>query len=297
MPLWDSVQRSLEKASQEAARIARTQRLRSIIDGLSRQINTQNNAIVNKAMDLFVSGQLTQSELLPLCQEMMHLHQQLNQAQIELKQLQAQANQPQSSQVPSAPLPPQSMPNPNQPLPPVITEPGQVPYTTASTESGQNALYAPPPSPEYQSYMDSTTSNTVAPPPPGMEPLTVSAFETMRINMGPSLSPAPSQTASRLCAVCHTEIQPNMSFCHNCGAPVQDSDSLHSPTMRAGSFEQLDAHGQATQLASSGSAYATPASQGQMNVSDLADNQETVRASTPPPTSDAAPAPEPHKEV
>src|SRR5581483_3419781 len=238
--------RSLEKASQEAARIARTQRLRSTIDGLSRQINTQNNAIINKAMDLFVSGQLTQSELLPLCQEMMNLHQQLNQAQNELKQLQAQANQSQSSQ---APLPPQSMANPNQPLPPVTTEPGQVPYTTASTESGQNALYAPPP-PEYQSYMDSTTSNTLPPPPPGMQPLTVSAIETMRINMGPSFSSAPSQTDSRLCTVCHTEIQPNMSFCHNCGAPVQEGDSLHSPTMRAGSFEQLDAHGQATQLAS-----------------------------------------------
>jgi len=296
MPLWDSVQRSLEKASQEAARIARTQRLRSIIDGLSRQINTQNNAIVNKAMDLFVSGQLTQSELLPLCQEMMNLHQQLNQAQIELKQLQAQANQSQSSQVSPAPLPPQSMPNPNQLPPPVTTEPGQVPYTTASTEGEQNALHAPPP-PEYQSYMDSTTSNTVAPPPPGMEPLTVSAIETMRINMAPSLSPAPSQTGSRLCTVCRTEIQPNMPFCHNCGAPVQEGDSLHSPTIRAGSFEQLDAHEQATQLASAGSAYATPNNQGQMNASDLGDNQETVRANTPPPASDAAPAPEPHKEV
>ncbi len=294
MPLWDSVQRSLEKASQEAARIARTQRLRSSIDGLSRQINTQNNAIINKTMDLFVSGQLTQSELLPLCQEMMHLHQQLNQAQIELKQLQAQANQSQSSQASSAPLPPQSMSNPNQPLPPVTTEPGQVPYTTASTESGQNALYAPP---EYQSYMDSTTSNTVAPPPPGMEPLTVSAIETMRISMEPSLSSAPSQTDSRLCTVCHTEIQPNMFFCHNCGTPVQDSDSLHSPTMRAGSFEQLDAHGQATQFASASSAYSTPDNQGQMNAPDLADNQETVRASTPPPASDAAPAPEPHKGI
>ncbi len=293
MPLWDSVQRSLEKASQEAARIARTQRLRSIIDGLSRQINTQNNAIVNKAMDLFVSGQLTQSELLPLCQEMMHLHQQLNQAQIELKQLQAQTNQSQSS---PAPLPPQSMPNPNQSFPPVTVEPGQEPYTTASTEKDQNAVYAPPP-PEYQSYMDSTTSNTVPPPPPGMEPLTVSAIETMRISMASSLSSALSQTGSRLCTVCRTEIQQNMPFCHNCGASVQDSDSLHSPTMRAGSFEQLDAHGQATQLASAGSAYPTPNDQGQMNASDPDDNQETVRANTPPPASDAAPAPEPHKEV
>src|ERR1700676_408792 len=123
MPLWDSVQRSLEKASQEAARIARTQRLRSIIDALSRQINTQNNAIVNKAMDLFVSGQLTQSELLPICQEMMNLHQQLNQAQIELKQLQVQANQSQSSQGAPASLPPQGMPNPNQSFPPVTLEP------------------------------------------------------------------------------------------------------------------------------------------------------------------------------
>jgi zinc-ribbon domain len=291
MPLWDSVQRSLEKASQEAARIARTQRLRSIIDGCSRQINTQNNAIVNKAMDLFVSGQMTQSELLPLCQEMMNLHQQLNQAQIELKQLQAQANQSQSSQ---APLPSQSSPNPHQLLPPATTEPGQVPYTTASVESQQNALYAPPP-PEYQSYMDSTISNTMPPPPPGMEPLTVSAIETMRINM--LTSSAPSQTGSRFCTVCRTEIQPNMPFCHNCGAPVQDSDSLHSPTMRAGSFEQFDAHGQATQLASAGSAYATPDSQRQTNAPDSSDNQETVRASTPQPASDAAPAPEPHEEV
>jgi len=77
MPLWDSVQRSLEKASQEAARIARTQRLRSTIDGLARQINTQQNNIFNKVMDMFVAGQLTSSELFPLCQEMMNLQQQL----------------------------------------------------------------------------------------------------------------------------------------------------------------------------------------------------------------------------
>src|SRR5438876_6477165 len=93
MPLWDSVQRSLEKASQEAARIAKTQRLRSIIDGLTRQINTQNNSILNKTLDLFIAGQLTQSELLPLCQELANLQQQLNQAQTELKQLQASPSQ------------------------------------------------------------------------------------------------------------------------------------------------------------------------------------------------------------
>lgn len=67
--------------------------------------------------------------------------------------------------------------------------------------------------------------------------------------------------------------------------------------MRAGSFEQPDAHGQATQLASADSAYSTPASQGQTNAPDPDDNQETVRANTPPTANDAPPAPEPHKEV
>ncbi len=124
MPLWDSVQRGLEKASQEAARIARTQRLRSNIDGLSRQMYAQNNAIFNKTMELFVSGQLTQSELLPLCQEMINLQQQLNQAQNELKQLQAQSSQPpapHAADIPDVPPPP----------------PGVEPLTVSSIETIQ----------------------------------------------------------------------------------------------------------------------------------------------------------------
>src|SRR5712691_12870974 len=79
MPLWESVQRGLEKATQEATRIAKTQRLRSTIDGLSRQIHAQNGNILNKTMELFIAGQLTQSELVPLCQEMVSLQQQLTQ--------------------------------------------------------------------------------------------------------------------------------------------------------------------------------------------------------------------------
>ena len=106
MPLWDSVQRSLEKASQEAARMAKTQRLRYTIDGLSRQISTQSNNIVNKTMDLFSAGELTQSELLPLCQEITNLQQQLNLAQNELKQI--QATQPQTTG-------PQTMPGASNP--------------------------------------------------------------------------------------------------------------------------------------------------------------------------------------
>ena len=87
MPLWDSVHRGLEKASQEAARIARAQRLRATVDGLSRQMQLQNSLLINKAMELFIAGQLTQNELLPLCQALAQLQYQLNQAQIEMTQL------------------------------------------------------------------------------------------------------------------------------------------------------------------------------------------------------------------
>ena len=250
MPLWDSVQRSLEKASHEAARIARTQRLRSISDGLTRQINTQNNAIVNKAMELFVAGQLTQNELLPLCQEMLNLHQQLNQAQNELKQLQLQANQAQGSQ---APLPPSGTPNQ---YPPAGS--GQLPYQTPippSTEGNQNPLHL---STEYQSYMDSTNSYTVPPPPPGVEPLTVSSSETIVGHLATPLPSAPlvplsaeplSPTSNSFCTTCNSLVPANTAFCHNCGSPVQEPGSEHTPTMRGGTPEQLHADDRATQMA------------------------------------------------
>ncbi len=89
MNIWDSVQRGLEKATHEAARIAKAQRLRTTLEGLSKQIETQQGAIVSKAMELFQHGQLTQNELFVLCQELHNYQQQFIQAQSELKQVQS----------------------------------------------------------------------------------------------------------------------------------------------------------------------------------------------------------------
>ncbi len=216
MPLWDSVQRSLEKASQEAARMAKTQRLRSTTDGLTRQISTQINNLVNKTMDLFSTGQLTQSELLPLCQEISNLQQQLNQAQNELKQI--QATQPQTTG-------PQTLPGAPNPYLPAGPE-GQPPYPPAN-EGLPSTVYAPPP-PEYQSYFGSTQEVTVPPPPPGVESLT--AIETIQMSAG--VAPPPS-AATRRCPVCQAELAPNNAFCHSCGTPVQDINSPDLPTVRA----------------------------------------------------------------
>ena len=215
MPLWDSVQRGLEKASQEAARIARTQRLRSNIDGLSRQMYAQNNAIFNKTMELFVSGQLTQSELLPLCQEMINLQQQLNQAQNELKQLQAQSSQP-----------PASGPGPQMQAGSSSLPPGPTAYPSTG-EPLAPPLYAPPP-PDYQTYLDSPHAADipdVPPPPPGVEPLTVSSIETIQMS-----KEASQMAETRLCSICQAKLLPNHAFCQNCGAPVATAEL---PTMRA----------------------------------------------------------------
>lgn len=227
MPLWDSVQRSLEKASHEAARIAKAQRLRSTIDGLTRQLNTQSNNLVNKAMDLFSTGQLTQGELLPLCQEITNLQQQMNQAINELKQI--QATQPQTTGPQTQP----GAPNPYLPLGPG----GQTTYPSTGEGLPPNDYTTP----DHQAYLDSTQGMAVPPPPPGAESLTISSAETMQ--MSAEIAPPPSTGAKR-CAVCHAELAPNNAFCHSCGAPVQDINSPHLPTVRGGTLGQTYFDGQ-----------------------------------------------------
>ncbi|GAC1393944.1 MAG: hypothetical protein NVS4B11_15310 [Ktedonobacteraceae bacterium] len=185
MNIWDSVQRGLEKATQEAARIARAQRLRSSLEGLSKQIETQQGAIILKAMELFKSGQLPQGELFVLCQELSNFQQQFIQAQSELKQMQSQSNQ------------------------------------GAQTAPNATVAYTQQP---YQPY-DNTLPSLVPPPPPGVEPLTISSRETMR------MAPLPPATEQTHCAACQAVLVPGNAFCHNCGTPV-NTDASYQPTVR-----------------------------------------------------------------
>lgn len=248
MNLWDSVHRGLEKASHEAARLARTQRLRANIDGLMRHINTQHSMLIGKTMELYANGQLTQSELLPICQTLTELQQQVQQAQNELKQL--QVNLPQQQ----PPLPPGTVPQTGGTMPyTAIGEPGTGPY---------------PPPPDYQSYVDAGPI-TAPPPPPGAEPLAVGEMETMMapppppppMSMPPVPPPVPAPAAMgvnapRYCPVCQAELNPNHAFCHNCGTLLQNNFSSHMPTMRASAETPSAAEGQETMRADGN---ATPA--------------------------------------
>jgi hypothetical protein len=260
MPLWDSVQRGLEKASQEAARIARTQRLRNTIDGLTRQANTQSNNLIDKALELFTAGQLSQSELLPICQELASLKQQINDAQMELKQIQA-------SQPPAA----ASTGQIEGPVTYPPTMPVSMPYTPAESSGDlPPTIYAPPP-PGYQSYLESVGGGDVtAPPPPDIESLTISSMETVMMGKdaaGSPATPAVPQSTSQTCPACRTEIQPGHAFCPNCGTPVQNSDALHLPTVRASAAESIYAVDQGTVRAGAAEA-------------PYAGGDETVRADT-----------------
>ena len=260
MPLWDSVQRGLEKASQEAARIARTQRLRNTIDGLTRQANTQSNNLIDKALELFTAGQLIQSELLPICQELVSLRQQINDAQTELKQIQA-------SQPPAAATTGQV----EGPVTYPPTMPVSMPYTPAESSGDlPPTIYALPP-PGYQSYLESVGGGDVtAPPPPDIESLTISSMETVMMGKdaaGSPATPAVPQSTSQTCPACRTEIQPGHAFCPNCGTPVQNSDALHLPTVRASAAEPIYAADQGTVRAGAAEA-------------PYAGGDETVRADT-----------------
>jgi DNA-directed RNA polymerase subunit RPC12/RpoP len=211
MPIWDSVQRGLEKASQEAARMARTQRQRSTMENTARQMNALSSSIVNKTMELFISGQITHPELLPLCHELEMLRQQYEQMQNEVQQMQAQIQA-------QGQLPPGASPYP----PPMGSNPAFYPSTLTDAGATQ---FAPPP-PDYPSYMGSTNEDLTPPPPPDIAGAPVSAYSAAQ----------PITNAAR-CPACGYEIQPNHSFCQRCGTRILSDQQGYQPTARGSSAD------------------------------------------------------------
>ena len=264
MNIWDSVHRGLEKASHEAARIAKAQKLRSQIDGLSRQLHTQETTLLTRTMELFAANQLTQSQLLPLCHEITSLQQQLEQAQNEIKLLQSQGPQ-QPAQIPPS--------QPNSTGTYQLTSPysvGELPPT----------LYAPPPpSADYPPAIEPTTP--MPPPPPGSEALTISEIETRLMGVTPTPPPPPAIPISIRCVGCQSEITSGLAYCPNCGRPTQESTIAHLPTMRGGALEPFYPAGQETVRGEAVTDSNTGQDRGGMQAEHIAD-QETRRSEFPP---------------
>ncbi|HEY4384405.1 MAG TPA: hypothetical protein VGN34_08035 [Ktedonobacteraceae bacterium] len=265
MNIWDSVHRGLEKASHEAGRIAKSQKLRSQIDGLARQIGTQQTVLINRAMELYTSNQLTQSQLLPVCNELASLQQQLEQAQNELKQIQSQGPQPQ--QTPLTPLPQTNITGTYQ-----ITSlypGGDLPPT----------IPAPPPPPDYTNYQEQATP--VAPPPPGNNPQTISAMETLFMGTPLTPPPPPSTAETVRCTECQGEIAIGLAYCPNCGRSVEASGLTHLPTVRGGALEPFYPAGQETVRGEATNSDERVTERNPSLPNHIAD-QETIRSEAPP---------------
>ncbi|GER89122.1 hypothetical protein KDW_32840 [Dictyobacter vulcani] len=256
MNIWDSVHRSLEKASHEAGRIARIQRTRLQITQLGRQISDQERELVAKVMDLYSTGLLSQNELQSPCQELFQAHQQLTQAQQELQTLHNQNPTTIPPEV-GATYPiqtPDGEIHPTQYAPPLPYEQPYMSPTIPVTPSSQET--------QPVTVQENQFATLLPPPPPGIDPLTIHApgaiIDTMdapRIQDEPADihraddSNRKDEIATSLlpqhCPACDSPAESESLYCHNCGTALQQPMVDQLPTIRGTSpstaFEQLRA--------------------------------------------------------
>jgi hypothetical protein len=134
MSFLESVQHGIERASEEAARLAKIQHLHSVANDLNAKSNQENHELVAKAMELFQGGKLAQTELASFCQQITTYQQQIAEVQEEIKKIQAEGQQPAAApQVPAAGYPPYPAPPPGYPAyaapgAPMAPPPGYPPY-------------------------------------------------------------------------------------------------------------------------------------------------------------------------
>jgi hypothetical protein len=225
MNIWDSVQRGLEKASQEAARIAKGQRLRTVLDGMAHQLDTQQRVVIAKAMDLYIAGKMPPGDLFVACQELQHLHQHYQQAQNELNQIQSQASAgtPSSSDTPG-----QQRPSPN------IAGSQQMPFMPVGSKPISSSYT--PQTPNYHQF-DSDVPPLMPPPPPGVD---ASGGQGAQASDTLGLVAPPPLVERNHCPTCHAALVPGNAFCHNCGTPVVFAADAQQQTVRGGADTQED---------------------------------------------------------
>lgn len=92
MSFLESVQHGIERASREAARLAKIEHLHSIAHDLTSKMNQESQNLLNKALELFQGGHLKQNELQPFCQEITTYQQQIAEVHAEIQKIQEEAH-------------------------------------------------------------------------------------------------------------------------------------------------------------------------------------------------------------
>lgn len=170
MSFLESVQHGIEKASQQAGRFAKIQHLHQVINDLTFKSSKESQDLVMAVMSLFQSGKLTQSELLPLCQQITTYQQQIAEVRAEITKIQAEAQEhaqqqggPPAPPFPAAPAPPAYPP----PYAGVPTPPGYPPYAVPPGGTPPPGYVPYPPPPGYPPYAYPQAPGAPAPAPAG----------------------------------------------------------------------------------------------------------------------------------
>ena len=153
MSLWEALHQGLEKAAQEAEHIAREHHIHSTLPRLAEQVTTYEEELLKRTMQLYTSGALTQGELIPLCEGLASLHQEVTTLRQELSQL--EHHEP----VPSEPVAPDPLLS--------YSSPSQVPNDPYSTPTRPvpDDPYTTPQSAYPPAYIEKTVVD-IPPPPP-----------------------------------------------------------------------------------------------------------------------------------
>ena len=163
MSFLESIQHGLEKATQEASRIAKIQHLHNVATDLNFKSSQQGQNLASKAMEMYHQGILAQGELTAICKQIDDYQQQMAEVQAELQKLQSpdddatQQAVPPTPQVPGAyPAYPQAAPGtvppgypayPGVPVQPPVaptSEPPTQPLTSPAAPSAPAEAEAQP---------------------------------------------------------------------------------------------------------------------------------------------------------
>jgi hypothetical protein len=218
----ESIQHGLEKASQEATRIAKIQHLHNVANDLTFKASQQGQSLVGKAMEMYHQGILAQGELTAICQQIASYEQQITEVQTELQKLQSAADESAQQAAPTpAAYPGYPQAAPTQAYAPGTVPPGYPAYPMPPVGYPAQAAYPGYPPAGYPAYPGAPVQPNY-PAAPGAEPPT----QPLATSNEPPTSPgAPVQAGTQAQAVPH-----KAPAHHHAAAPAQEAPAPAAAT-------------------------------------------------------------------
>lgn len=168
MSFLESIQHGLEKASQEATRLAKIQHLQSVANDLNFKTAQQGQYLIAQAMNMYHRGILAQGELTAICQQIALYEQQINEVGAEIQKLKKNEDAQEDQQVTAVPPPPTGYPAvPAQPYPTGTVPPPYPAYPNTGAYPVQTGYPGYPASPGNEQPTQQLSTSNEPPTSPG----------------------------------------------------------------------------------------------------------------------------------